>query len=146
MKKTLLILTLMMPGLAFGFWGKGKGKSKHKDPAKKLEMLTKKLDLTPEQKTQVAKIQEGARAKSKDLRQNKLKELRGQMKELMQSNASSEQLRAKNAEIEATQSQLRDNRFEKMLKIRALLTPEQKEKFSKMRRNFEKKFKKGRKK
>ncbi len=149
MKKTILILTLIAPGLAFGFWGKGKNKGdhkKHKNPAKKVEMLSKKLNLTADQKTKVLAIHQESQATNKELKKNKMKTLREEMQAMLKADASAEALRAKHKEIESVQAQLSDNRFDKMLKIRALLTPEQKEKFVKMRKNFEKKFKKGRKK
>ncbi len=142
MKKTILIMTLMMPGLAFGFWGKGKkGGKRNMDPAKKVEMLSKRLDLTDAQKSQVLVIQTEAKAKNQALRENGVKKLKGEMKQMLKANASADDLRAKHKEIETAQSKLRDNRFETMLKIRALLTDEQKKKFSKMRQKFEKKFK-----
>jgi Spy/CpxP family protein refolding chaperone len=144
MKKILLISVLLVPSLAFGFWGKGKGKHKKgMDPAKKVERLSKQLSLSEEQKVKVLAIQTEAQSKNKTLRKETLSKLRGEMKELMESGAPEATLRSKHQEIESVQSQIRTNRFDSMLQIRAQLNPEQKKKFSKMRQKFEKKFKRG---
>ncbi len=104
------------------------------------------LDLTEEQSTQIKAIrQEYLSANDRDYRE--LKQAREEMRSLLSSDASSDRLRQQHQTIQSLSQTLGDNRFEAMLEIREILTPEQRQEVANMmsqhrgRRNFERGFK-----
>ena len=56
------------------------------------------------------------------------------MSEAMMSDASETELRKIHGEISSLQTQMKSKRFEKMLKIRKILSPEQRKTFFEMKR------------
>lgn len=103
------------------------------------------LDLTEEQSTQIKAIrQEYLSANDRDYQE--LKQAREEMHSLLSSDASSDRLRQQHQTIQSLSQTLGDNRFEAMLEIREILTPEQRQQAINMmsqhrgRRNFERRF------
>ncbi|NES69331.1 MAG: Spy/CpxP family protein refolding chaperone, partial [Okeania sp. SIO2D1] len=90
------------------------------------------LDLTSEQQERIQAIHEQAKADMESLHQQ-MQEAREQMTNLMSGNASAEQLRNQQDKIQALHEQLGDKRFETMLAVREILTPEQREQLAQLK-------------
>lgn len=90
------------------------------------------LDLTPDQQEQVQAIREQARTETEDQRQQ-LRESRQQLRSLLASDASRDQLQQQHREIQQLHQELASERFEAMLDVREVLTPEQREQLAEMR-------------
>ncbi|WP_019503988.1 Spy/CpxP family protein refolding chaperone [Pleurocapsa sp. PCC 7319] len=95
-------------------WGRGAGMKK----------LFQQLDLTSEQSQQIEAIQEQFKTDNETLRQQ-MQTQHQEMRSLMASDATSEQLRAQHQQVQDLHQQLGNNRFETMLQVREVLTPEQ---------------------
>lgn len=91
------------------------------------ERFRQELNLTPEQAAEIDQI----RAAGQEARQGKREEFRAareQMQTLMASDASDEELRAQHQVLQDLHRERKDARFETKLKIRQVLTPEQRQK------------------
>ena len=86
--------------------------------------LMQQLDLTSEQSAQIEAIQEQSQNEKQALWQQ-MQTNRQAMQSLLSSNASTEELRATHQDTQNIQQELSNNRFETMLEIREVLTPEQ---------------------
>ena len=132
MKKiiSILILLIFTSPLCFAKGGEHKGH---------LKKIFKQLDLSKEQKQSLKKLREEKSADMKGLRQQK-KALRDSMSEAMMSDASDDQLRSLHKEVHSKmaniQSQIKTNRFEKILKIRSVLSPAQRKTFFEMKKKM----------
>jgi periplasmic protein CpxP/Spy len=89
------------------------------------------LNLTPEQQTRIQAIRDQEKTASESLRQN-MRTARNEMRTLM-ATASAEQLRQQHKEVQGIHQQLDNQRFETMLKIREVLTPEQRVKMAELK-------------
>jgi Spy/CpxP family protein refolding chaperone len=89
------------------------------------------LNLTPEQQTRIQTIRDQERTASEPLRQN-MRTARIEMRMLM-ATASADQLRQQHKEVQGIRQQLDDQRFETMLKIREVLTPEQRARMAELK-------------
>ena len=114
--------------LIFGFSQSGfaKGHRGHKLRAEAM----KQLDLSEDQKVALEKLKANKGSLGKELRAKK-KALRKQMHEAMASDASDSDLRKLHEQKLSLKTQMANNRFEKMLAVRKILTPEQRVKFHK---------------
>lgn len=90
----------------------------------KLDKLMQELDLTPEQSQQVEAIQEESKEIAEDLKEQ-MRSQREEMKSLMASDADAEEIRAQYQEAQSLRQELGNNRFETMLRVREVLTSEQ---------------------
>jgi Spy/CpxP family protein refolding chaperone len=115
-------------------FAKGKG---HKKDHKK---IFKQLELTKEQKVQLKTMRKNSKGQMKSLRTEK-KKVRKELKQAMRSNTPDTKLRSLHNEITRLQNKIKDQRFEKMLAIRKILTPEQREKFFDLKSKMRKKRK-----
>ena len=97
----------------------------------RIKKFTEKLDLTDEQSTQIEAIQKKYRAANEGNYQQ-LQQAREEMRSLLTSNASPNQLRQKHQEIQNLRQQLGDSHFESMLEVREILTAEQRQKMADM--------------
>lgn len=86
--------------------------------------LLEQLNLTEEQKRQIAAIRQKYQGQMSQLREA-MKSDRQEMETLMNGNASDNQLRAKHREIQQNQQRLGDLRFQSLLETRKVLTPAQ---------------------
>lgn len=86
--------------------------------------LIQQLDLTSEQSEQIEAISERAKTENRALFEQ-LQTNRQEMQSLLTSDASLEELRANHQQVQNLQQELGNNRFETMLEIREILTPEQ---------------------
>jgi periplasmic protein CpxP/Spy len=91
------------------------------------EQWGKELNLTTEQQAQIKTIRDQERTASEGLRQQ-MKTAREQLGTLMAGNADDGQLRQQRQQVQQLAQQLGDRRFDTMLKIRSVLTPEQRTK------------------
>ncbi|WP_204138824.1 Spy/CpxP family protein refolding chaperone [Halomicronema sp. CCY15110] len=88
------------------------------------EHLIETLDLSEAQVAQIRAIREGDRDTMQALHAN-LRTERETMHDLMSGTASEAELRAQHAEIQTLHREVADLRFENMLAVRNVLTPEQ---------------------
>jgi Spy/CpxP family protein refolding chaperone len=94
-----------------------------------MERLFEQLDLTPEQSEQIDTIQQQSQADTESLRQE-LQQAHQQMRSLMAGNTNVDELRQQHQELQTLHQQLGDQRFETMLKVREVLTPDQRSQMS----------------
>lgn len=100
------------------------GHGKRGERGQHLERLIQELDLSPEQSEQVKAIQEESKATAAEIAQQ-LRSQREEMKSLMASDANAEEIRTQYQTVRSLHQRMGDNRFETMLEIREVLTPEQ---------------------
>jgi periplasmic protein CpxP/Spy len=85
------------------------------------------LNLSADQKAKVKTIRDQEKSSSESLRQQ-IKAAAEKERSLMAGTASDDQIRQQHRETQALHQQMETQRFETMLKIRAVLTPEQRTK------------------
>ncbi|WP_052456690.1 Spy/CpxP family protein refolding chaperone [Leptolyngbya iicbica] len=110
--------------------GMGEGPGSGEGPrGDRTERLIETLDLSEDQVTQIRAIREGDREEMQALHAN-LRNEREAMHTLMSGTASDEELRAQHEEIQTLHREVADLRFENMLAVRNVLTPEQRTELS----------------
>jgi protein CpxP len=87
------------------------------------------LNLSSEQTQQLQTIRSQSRNQMSETRQQ-LKQSRQELMSLMAGTASDDQIRAKYRDVETAQQKLSQQRFESLLAMRNILTPEQRQKFA----------------
>ncbi len=85
------------------------------------------LNLSEEQRTQIRAIREGNQAEMQALH-DQLRAEREAMHTLMASDATEAELRSQHDKLQTLHQEVADQRFENMLAVRAVLTPEQRAK------------------
>jgi Spy/CpxP family protein refolding chaperone len=88
------------------------------------ERWIEELDLTEEQVTQIRAIREGSQDEMQALH-DQLRAEREVMHTLMSGTATDDELRSQHQKVQALHQEVGDQRFENMLAVRAVLTPEQ---------------------
>lgn len=126
-KLFLLVGLISQPALArhrpdLGEQGKGGG------PGGELKEALKSLDLTDEQKSKIKEIRKASGESNKEAR-NALKEGRKGLEEAMKGDAKKADLLSKFDSLQGLRTKLARGRFEMMLGVREILTPEQRQKF-----------------
>ena len=106
-----------------------RGENRRGEQGQKLERLLSQLDLTPEQAEQIEAIQEQSRSNAAELKEQ-LQTQRQEMRSLLASDATAEEIRLEHQETEIIAQQLSSDRFETMLQIREVLTLEQRAKMA----------------
>jgi periplasmic protein CpxP/Spy len=97
------------------------------------EKWQEQLNLSADQKAQIKQIRDQAKSDSQSLRQQ-MRTAFEKQQSLMAGNASDDQIRQQHREVQALRQQAADRRFDTMLKIRQILTPEQRAKAAQMRK------------
>ena len=97
----------------------------------RMNKLLQQLELSPEQSQQIETIQQQFRSENEPLWQE-MQANRQQMRSLLTSETSAEELRQQHQQAQSLHQQLSDNRFETMLQIREVLTPEQRTQLAEM--------------
>ncbi len=98
------------------------------------EKMFQQLNLTADQQAQIKSIREQSKTSSQGLRQQ-FKTAREQLKTLLASNDSSDNaIRQAHQQVQTLGQQMGNQRFESMLKIRSVLTPEQRIKLAELRK------------
>jgi periplasmic protein CpxP/Spy len=105
--------------------------SEFKIPAGGVGNLVKELNLSPEQIQRLQKLRADAKGKTKERRQA-LRTARQELNQLLQGNASSDQIRQKRQQVQTLQREVGDANFENTLAIREILTPEQRVKWQQL--------------
>lgn len=125
-KKLLLILALTLFAINTGYAKevrkRGKGHSK----------IFKELGLSEDQMIKVKALRKEDRGLNKEVKRT-IRANREKMKEVFASGSSDSELRTLHKEMKTLRNQRDDKKFEKMLKIRSILTPEQRVKFQKLK-------------
>lgn len=103
-------------------------------PGRDKSQLFQDLNLTPEQNQQIETIQNQDREQISQRRQA-LRQARQELVELMAGTASESQIREKYSQVAALQQQVSDLRFDSMLAMREVLTPEQRRQFAEQKQN-----------
>jgi len=106
-----------------------RGKS---DRGQKMERMLQQLNLTSEQSQQIEAIKERSQTNMEGLREQ-AKVQKEEMQTLLASDASTEEIREQQQEAQNLRQQLDSNRFETMLEIREILTPEQRARMLELR-------------
>ncbi|ELS00838.1 P pilus assembly/Cpx signaling pathway, periplasmic inhibitor/zinc-resistance associated protein [Xenococcus sp. PCC 7305] len=96
-----------------------------------MKKLLEQLDLTPEQSQKIDAIHEEFHSENETLFQE-MRSNHQELRSLLASDASQEQLRQQHQKIQNLRQQLGTNRFETMLQVRELLTPEQRTQMSEL--------------
>lgn len=91
------------------------------------EKWQEQLNLNADQKAQIKQIRDQAKSDSQSLRQQ-MRAAFEKQQSLMAGNASDDQIRQQHREVQALRQQAAERRFDTMLKIRQVLTPEQRTK------------------
>lgn len=103
-------------------------------PGRDKSQLFQDLNLTPEQNQQIETIQNQNREQISQ-RKQALRQARQELVELMAGTASESQIREKYSQVAALQQQVSDLRFDSMLAMREVLTPEQRRQFAEQKQN-----------
>lgn len=90
------------------------------------------LDLTTEQSQQIQAIFQQSKTENESLRQQ-MEAAREQMESLMSGNATADQLRQQHNTMQNLHQQLDNRRFETMLQIREILTPQQRARLAELK-------------
>ncbi len=125
MKKIMTIILFTTFITPFAFAGKGMGKGG-------FMKILKQLELTDEQKSKLKEIRK-AHKEDKGSGKEEIIKLRESMKEKFVSNASEAELRTIHNQMKSFRSERNEKRFSKLMKIRNVLTPEQRKKFQELR-------------
>lgn len=95
------------------------------------EKLIEQLDLSEEQAEQIRAIREQSRAANQDLFEQS-QQAREQMRSLLANGASNAELEQQHERMQALHQQMGDRRFQTMLQIREVLTPEQQQQLAEL--------------
>jgi periplasmic protein CpxP/Spy len=95
-----------------------------KIPATGVGNLAKELNLSRDQIQQLQILRKNSQVKTKERRQT-LQTAKQELKQLIQGNASSDQIRQKRQQVQSLQREIADTNFEYTLAIRELLSIEQ---------------------
>jgi periplasmic protein CpxP/Spy len=102
-----------------------------KIPAGGMGNLVKELNLSPDQIQRLQQLRKNSQGKTKERRQA-LRTARQELNQLLQGNASSDQIRQKRQQVQILQREVADTNFENTLAIREILTPEQRVKWQQL--------------
>ncbi len=102
-----------------------------KIPAGGVGNLVKELNLSPDQIQRLQQLRQNSQGKTKERRQA-LRTAKQELTQLLQSNASSDQIRQKRQQVQSLQKEVADSNFENTLAIREILTPEQRVKLQQL--------------
>lgn len=120
---SLAVLLLGLNANADGHFDKDR-----KDKAFSFRKMKKELNLTPVQLEQLKSFKKEAKDQLK-AKKEAMKEARKGLETTLKSDNSEEAIRTKFSELQAKQDEFSKARFEMVLKIRSILTPEQRAKF-----------------
>jgi periplasmic protein CpxP/Spy len=108
--------------------------TQEKEGENKREKMFQQLNLSVDQQAQIKSIMEQSKTSNQGLRQQ-VKAARDQLKTLMvSSDASDDAIRQAHQQVQTLGQQMGDQRFDSMLKVRAVLTPEQRTKLAELRK------------
>ena len=95
--------------------------------------ILKQLNLTDKQKAELRAFRKETKKEDKKALRDKIKAARERMKAAFTSTASDSELLAIHGEIKSLRGQMAEMKFKKMLKMRSILTQEQRVQFQKLK-------------
>lgn len=101
-----------------------------------------RLDLSEEQKNQIAQIREKYRQRFRPLRERS-QSLRQELQTMLNGNASDSQIRAKHRELLSVRQELANLRFESTLEMRNVMTLEQRREFAELMEERRQRYRRG---
>ena len=110
--------------VAQGGPGGGGGRGNSEGRGGKLDRWIQELNLTADQQQEIQRIREDSRDDIEPLR-NEIRQAREEMRNLMSSNPSDGDLRSQHRQMQELHREMSNLRFEQMLKVRRILTEEQ---------------------
>lgn len=128
-KKVILMSVLALSFSAGAYARNGKA-GKGANPGEGRFM--QELNLTAEQKTKIASLRSAKKEKLTALRE-KQKNAKEALEKAMEASASDADLKKAHQELQAVKRELADERFDSLLSIRSVLTPEQRAKMKELR-------------
>jgi len=135
MTKRFLTVVALLTGLAIGFSGGMAGISQaqaESDHKRRKDAWLEELNLSPEQQEQLKQIREKNKEGIKKQKQA-MKAERRKLQEAFQSDASDATIKAQFNKVQDQRRAFGEARFDQVLEIRKILTPEQRKKFRAMR-------------
>ncbi|WP_448532643.1 Spy/CpxP family protein refolding chaperone [Parathermosynechococcus lividus] len=84
------------------------------------------LNLTPEQRQQLQAVRQQYQSRMEQTR-NQLRTAKEELRQMMSGTASDDQIRAKHQQVRELENQMASLRFESMLAMRSILTPQQRQ-------------------
>lgn len=93
--------------------------------------ILQELNLSDQQKQQLEEIKQKYQGQIQPLREN-MKSFHKDLQTLMAGTASTNEIRAKHQQLDGLRQQMGNLRFESMLEMREILTPEQRSKFAQL--------------
>ncbi|MFN4280277.1 Spy/CpxP family protein refolding chaperone [Thermosynechococcus sp.] len=84
------------------------------------------LNLTPEQRQRLQAVRQQYQSQMEQTR-TQLRQAKAELRQMMSGNASEDQIRSKHQQVRQLDNQLASLRFESMLAMRGILTPEQRQ-------------------
>ncbi|MFN4066703.1 MAG: Spy/CpxP family protein refolding chaperone [Thermosynechococcus sp.] len=84
------------------------------------------LNLTPEQRQRLQAVRQQYQGQMEQTR-NQLRTAKQELRQMMSGNASEDQIRSKHQQVRQLENQLASLRFESMLAMRGILTPQQRQ-------------------
>jgi periplasmic protein CpxP/Spy len=129
----LLVIAPMLPvrAILIAQTNQSPSNAELKIPAGNLNNLAKELNLSREQIQKLQQLRKNAQGKTKQRRQT-LQIAKQELNQLIQGNASTDQVRQKRQQVQSLQREIADTNFEQTLAIREILTPEQRVKLQKI--------------
>lgn len=103
------------------------------------ERLIEELDLSDNQAEQIKEIYEQSRQEMVSLHEE-AKEAKSDMQELWSGNSSESQLRRQHDKVQDIHQKMGSQKFDTMLKVRRILTPEQREKMAELQQRRHRNF------
>lgn len=97
-----------------------------------MKKIFQELNLTTEQQQRIQAIRQESKENNSSLRQE-MRQTKEEMRELMANDTSDNELRQQHEKIQNLKKELGNQRFETMLKIRQVLTPEQRTKMAELK-------------
>lgn len=109
--------------------------SKRRGNGKRLKKLLQQLDLTPQQSEQIKAIRDRFERENETL-DEAISTQHQEMRSLLANElASSQELKQKHQQLQNLHLELSNNRFQNMLEVREVLTPEQRRQLAELRKN-----------
>ena len=95
--------------------------------------MMEQLDLTPEQRTKLDALRKASRDKISAVK-DEMRQSQEKLTQALQSNTSTDELRKLHKKNQELKNKMSDARFDQVLAIRQVLTPEQQKKFQELRK------------
>lgn len=137
MTKKLFTLPLLFAIIALFFAQAEAGKHGRHGKGHRMMKHLEALDLSEDQKTKLGEIREHSKEK-KQVIKKKVRAAREQLQKAFFEDRSESELKSLREVVKSARSEMGDHRFEKILAIRKILTPEQRKKFHELRADHKK--------